>query len=102
MRRMGFGGSNMAWFAQSAWVPFAVLTLLGTSACEVQKCENDAGQDATCLKSEKRYEGAAVEPDALPYTAGTDVTVHGVYGKIRVVEGNSGEVGVTFEPFTYR
>jgi len=92
----------MARFRESAWVLFGCAALAGTAGCEVQKCETDDGKDATCLKSEKRYEGAAVEPDALPYTPGTDLTVHGVYGKIRVVEGNSGEVGVTFEPFTYR
>lgn len=87
---------------QSAWVLLGVATLVATSACEVQKCETDDGQDATCLKSEKRYEGAAIEPDALPYTAGTDITVHGVYGKIHVIEGTPGEVSVTFEPFAYR
>jgi len=92
----------MAWLRESAWVLFGCVTLAGTAGCEVQKCETDDGKDATCLKSEKRYEGAAIEPDALPYTPGTDITVHGVYGKIRVVEGNAGEVGVTFEPFDYR
>ena len=94
----------MAWLQQSAWITFGAAALFGTGGCEVQSCKNGDGQDATCFKSEKRYEieNGEIEPAPLPYTAGTDVTVHGVYGKIRVVEGNPGEVSVRFDPFTYR
>jgi len=79
-----------------------VTTLLAASGCELQKCEGDDGKSALCVKSLKRYEADAIAPDALAYTAGTDVSVDGVYGDIHVVEGDSGFVRVKFEPFDYR
>jgi hypothetical protein len=76
--------------------------LVGTSGCELQKCETDEGEEALCAKSLKRYVGSDVRPAALPYTSGMDLSVDGVYGDIHVVEGTSGEVSVVFEPFNYR
>jgi hypothetical protein len=68
----------------------------------VQSCKDDAGNDATCAKSLKRYTTDAIKPAAIAYSAGTDVVVRGIYGKIRTVAGDAGEVTVTFEPFDYR
>jgi hypothetical protein len=77
-------------------------SLVGTSGCELQKCETEDGEEAFCAKSLKRYVGTDVRPAALPYTSGMDLTVDGMYGDIHVVEGTSGEVSVVFEPFNYR
>ena len=77
-------------------------SLVGTSGCELQKCETETGDQALCAKSLKRYVGSDVTPAALPYTSGMDLTVDGMYGDINVVEGTSGEVSVVFEPFNYR
>jgi hypothetical protein len=85
-----------------ALVTCGVMALLGTSGCEVAACKNDQGENAICAKSLTRFEGDAIEPDAIAYTPGTDVTVHGKYGDIRVVEGAAGEVRVKLEPFDYR
>src|ERR1044072_1766962 len=83
-------------------VAFGVVSLVATSGCELQKCETEDGEEALCAKSLTRFEGNEVTPDPLPYTAGTNLTVHGNYGDIEVVEGTPGEVSVVFEPFNYR
>jgi len=79
-----------------------VMVALGASGCEVAACKNDDGKNAICATSLTRFEGDAIEPEALAYTPGTDVTVTGKYGDIRVVEGVAGEVRVKLEPFNYR
>jgi len=81
-----------------------VTALLAASGCELAKCGGDAGNGAMCIKATSlvRYEGDALEPDAMPYTPGTDVSVHDVYGNIHVVEGEPGILRVKFEPFNYR
>jgi hypothetical protein len=82
----------------------AVTSLVAAAGCEVQSCKNAEGEDATCLKSLKRYEleDGELRPEPLPYAAGTNVTVHGNYGDIDVLEGTPGEVSVVLEPFVYR
>ncbi|HEV8550749.1 MAG TPA: hypothetical protein VGQ57_17005 [Polyangiaceae bacterium] len=93
----------MACIGRLALSALAFGTLLAASGCEVQSCKDASGQDATCAKSLKRFElDDAIAPDALPYAAGTGVTVHGIYGDIHVKEGPSGQVGVKFELFDYR
>lgn len=79
-----------------------LIAALIASGCEVQSCTTDEGKSGICLKSLTRFEGDAIEPEALAYTPGTDVTVNGKYGDIRVVEGAAGEVRVKLEPFNYR
>jgi len=79
-----------------------LVSLAGTSGCEAQNCETDEGEDAVCAKSLTRFNGADITPDPLPYTAGTDLRVDGIYGNIRVVEGSAGEVSIKLEPFNYR
>jgi hypothetical protein len=93
---------NQTWFSRSLLLGVALP--LGVLGCEAQSCETDEGESAVCAKSLERFEleDGEIRPAALPYTAGTNLSVHGVYGEIDVVEGASGEVGVLIEPFTYR
>jgi hypothetical protein len=77
-------------------------SLVGASGCEVQSCENEEGESAVCFKSLTRYIGAEIEPEPLPYAAGTNLTVNGNYGDITLEEGSAGEVSVVIEPFNYR
>jgi hypothetical protein len=81
-----------------------VTSLIASTGCEVQSCQGEDGESAICLKSLQRYEieDGEIEPDPLVYSAGMNVTVHGKYGDIHVVEGAPGEVAVVFEPFDYR
>ena len=83
-------------------VALGIGSLLGASGCELQSCETEEGQSAVCLKSLTRFGGAEITPEPLPYSAGMNVTVDGIYGDITVVEGTAGEVSVVFEPFNYR
>lgn len=80
------------------------LLLLAASGCEVTNCTTEEGNSAVCSESLERYTltDGEIEPDALPYESGMDIVVDGVYGAIQVEEGTDGEVGVRFEPFTYR
>jgi hypothetical protein len=83
-------------------VALGIGSLLGASGCELQSCETEEGRSAVCSKSLTRFGGAEITPEPLPYSAGMDVTVDGIYGDITVVEGTAGEVSVVFEPFNYR
>lgn len=76
--------------------------LLGASGCEVKNCETADGKNAVCAASLTRFEADDIDMDPIAYTPGTDVTVHGNYGDIHVVEGAAGEVRVKLEPFNYR
>ncbi|HEX6276583.1 MAG TPA: DUF4097 family beta strand repeat-containing protein [Polyangiaceae bacterium] len=76
-------------------------SLVGASGCELQECETEEGKSALCAKSLTRFVGEE-ERQTLPYTAGTDLTVNGIYGEINLFAGTAGEVEVVFEPFNYR
>jgi hypothetical protein len=76
--------------------------LLGASGCEVKNCETADGKSAVCAASLTRFEADDIVLDPIAYAPGTDVTVHGNYGDIHVVEGAEGEVRVKLEPFNYR
>lgn len=79
-----------------------VVAFLGASGCEVKNCETSDGKSGVCAASLTRFEADDVTFDPIAYEPGTDVTVHGNYGDIHVVEGTEGEVGLKLEPFNYR
>jgi hypothetical protein len=77
------------------------MTLL-LSGCEAMKCTDPNGQSAICLKSLKRFNGAA-ESQTAPYVAGANVSIHDRNGNIDVVQGDADDsVSATFQPFVLR
>src|SRR5262245_50238561 len=98
---MGIGGFVMR-FGSSIVFFVGLGLLVGRRVCELQRCDTEDGEHAIRLKSLKRYAGSEVTLDPIPYTAGTNRTVDGMYGDIEMVEGTAGEVSVVFDPFNYR
>jgi hypothetical protein len=73
----------------------------GSLGCEAQDCDNEeTGAEGVCLKSLKRFESPA-ETETVAY-AGDDVIIRSSNGDVHVVQGETGDVTATFEPFVLR
>jgi hypothetical protein len=89
--------------AFGSWTFGALAALLLSTGCEVQDCETEDGQDATCAKSLIEYLPPTLPaPETQAWSAGKNVTVLGLYGDINVVAGDADQVTVQFKPFNYR
>jgi hypothetical protein len=94
---------TMSLFFRSLPLVTGLAVLLGAAGCELEECEGENGEDAVCAKSLTRFEAEDdIQPDSLPYEAGTSVLVDGKYGSIEVLEGHEGRISAVFHPFNYR
>ena len=86
------------------------MAAVAASGCEAQDCDvtretPDGGtqtSQGTCFKSLKRFEAATPESREVSYAAGSNVTIDGRNGNIRVEQGTAGVVKATFLPFVFR
>ncbi|HMR09263.1 MAG TPA: hypothetical protein PKA88_25960 [Polyangiaceae bacterium] len=95
-------GRAMQSLSLFGWLVAAAAALPTVLACDLACAEGENKQGGACVaKSLERFDGKP-QTMSVPWAAGSGVTIEGVHGDIRVSRGDSAEVVVHFEPFSYR